>query len=292
MTAPPFALGYGTNGFTDHPLDTTLDVLENEGYGAVALTLGYPHLDPFEAGWQERVERLRDRLDGMHGGAGMDVVIETGTRFLLDPYRKHRPTLVDVEAEPRIAYMERAIEIAGLVGARCVSFFSGVLPQALSREQGAALLEARLPALIEHAHEHDVALSLEPEPGMLVETVGDALEVLTALGTPPGLGITVDVGHCLVVEPAGVVGALEAAAPHLMNVQLDDMPHTHHEHRPFGDGEIDLPLVMRTLAHINFSGIAAVELPRHSFDAPGLARRSMGALRAAWDKRDLTEGRR
>jgi sugar phosphate isomerase/epimerase len=280
--ALPFALGYGTNGFTDHPLDDVLTVLEHEGYDAVAITLGFPHLDPFGPGWGERVDALRARLAGLHDGAGMRVVVETGTRFLLDPYRKHRPTLVDAEAEPRLRFLERAVEIAAALDADCVSFFSGVLPDGATPADGWARLRDRLPALVEHARAHGVRLSLEPEPGMLVETVEDALRLRDAVGAPDELGVTVDVGHCLVVEPDGVVGALRAAGPVLANVQLDDMPSTHHEHRPFGEGEIDLPLVLATLADVGYTGVAAVELPRHSYDAPGLARRSMTALREAW----------
>ncbi|WP_265522899.1 sugar phosphate isomerase/epimerase family protein [Oerskovia flava] len=286
---PPFALGYGTNGFTDHPLDVVLDVLEHEGYGAVALTLGFPHLDPFAPGWGERVDVLRERLAGMHDGAGMRVVVETGTRFLLDPYVKHRPTLVDAQAAARVRFLERAVEIAAGLDAECVSFFSGVLPDDASPADGWARLRDRLPDLVENARGHGVQLSLEPEPGMLVETVADALRLHEELGAPPELGVTVDVGHCLVVEPDGVVGALRAAAPHLANVQLDDMPRTHHEHRPFGEGEIDLPLVLATLTEIGYTGVAAVELPRHSYDAPGLARRSMAAMRAATDHTRRTE---
>ncbi|MFD4993139.1 sugar phosphate isomerase/epimerase family protein [Cellulosimicrobium cellulans] len=285
----PFTLGYGTNGFTDHPLDVTLDVLEHEGYGAVALTLGFPHLDPFADGWRAEVDALRARLAALHGGAGMRVVVETGTRFLLDPYRKHRPTLVDAEADARLRFLRRAVEIAAALDAECVSFFSGVLPDGASPAEGWSLLRDRLPGLVEHARDHGVRLSLEPEPGMLVETVGDALRLRDELGGGAGdladLGVTVDVGHCLVVEPDGVVGALRAAAPYLANVQLDDMPRTHHEHRPFGEGEIDLPLVLATLADVGYTGVAAVELPRHSYDAPGLAHRSMTALKHAWDRR-------
>lgn len=281
----PFTLGYGTNGFTDHPLDTTLDVLDHEGYGAVALTLGFPHLDPFTDGWGDRVDALRERLAALNGGAGMRVVVETGTRFLLDPYRKHRPTLVDAEADARMRFLRRAIEIAEALDAECVSFFSGVLPDGASPADGWARLRDRLPELVEEARALGVRLSLEPEPGMLVETVGDALRLHDELGAPTELGITVDVGHCLVVEPEGVVGALRAAAPYLANVQLDDMPRTHHEHRPFGEGEIDLPLVLGTLADVGYTGVAAVELPRHSYDAPGLARRSMTALQRAWEAR-------
>ncbi|WP_205710931.1 sugar phosphate isomerase/epimerase [Isoptericola sp. BMS4] len=280
---PPFTLGYGTNGFGDHPLPDALDVLDALGYGAVALTLGFPHLDPFDAGTDSRVARLARRLGRMRDGAGAAVVVETGTRFTLDPWTKHAPTLVDAEAGRRMRYLERAVDVAATLDARCVSFFSGVLPAGDRPAEGWARLRDRLPLLLDHAREQGVRLSLEPEPGMLVETVADALRLRDDLGADGAeLGLTVDVGHCLVVEPEGVVGALRAAGPHLANVQLDDMPSTHHEHRPFGEGEIDLPLVLATLADVGYTGVAAVELPRHSHDAPALARRSLAALHDAW----------
>ena len=85
----PFSLGYGTNGFTDHPLPVALELLAEEGYEAVALTLGHPHLDPFAEDLEVQLQSLRNRLDEL----GLRVVIETGTRFLLDPRHKHRPAL-------------------------------------------------------------------------------------------------------------------------------------------------------------------------------------------------------
>jgi len=279
---PPFLLGYGTNGFGDHPLHRALDVLDDVGYDAVAVTLGFPHLDPFAPLARDDVAALRNHLLRMRGGAGAAVVVETGTRYLLDPLHKHRPTLVDRDATLRMRYLERAIEIAADLDARCVSFFSGILPGDAAPADGWARLRDRIPALVEYAGERGVRLSLEPEPGMLVETVDDALRLHADVGAPPELGITVDVGHCLVVEPDGVEGALRAAAPYLSNVQLDDMPRTHHEHRPFGEGDIDLPLVLATLADIGYTGVAAVELPRHSHDAPRLALDSRAALMRAW----------
>ncbi|HEV6952753.1 MAG TPA: sugar phosphate isomerase/epimerase family protein [Promicromonospora sp.] len=279
---PPFLLGYGTNGFGDHPLHTALDVLDDVGYDAVALTLGFPHLDPFAPGAPTEVAAVRAHLRRMRGGRGAAAVIETGTRYLLDPLHKHRPTLVDRDATLRMRYLERAIEVAQETDARCVSFFSGILPDDATPADGWARLRDRLPELARYAGERGVRLSVEPEPGMLVETVADALRLVAEVGEPPELGVTVDVGHCLVVEPDGVEGALRAAAPYLSNVQLDDMPSSHHEHRPFGEGEIDLPHVLATLADISYTGVAAVELPRHSHDAPRLARDSRTALLRAW----------
>ncbi|MFF3039367.1 EboA domain-containing protein [Arthrobacter citreus] len=277
-SAPPFSIGYGTNGFTDHPLPAALELLHECGYGAVALTLGHPHLDPFAPDLDARLSRLRRRLDELD----FRVVIETGTRFLLNPREKHRPALVDDDAAARVDFLHRAVDIAAALNAECVSFFSGILPPGTGPETAWHRLEERVGEVLGHAAEKGVVLALEPEPGMFVETVAQAHELRARLGEPEGLRLTVDIGHCVVVEPGGIRGALMEAGPLLANVQLDDMRSTAHEHLPFGEGEVDLPLALATLAELEYRGVAAVELPRHSFDAPGLASRSMAALQGAW----------
>lgn len=279
MNDVPWSWGYGTNGFTDHPLPAALDVMQGEGYTAVALTLGHPHLDPFASDWRARAEAQAADLRRR----GMRVVVETGTRYLLDPVRKHRPTLVDRNAEPRMVFLRRAIEIAAILEAECVSLWSGVLPDDVSIDAARVLLDERLLELCGFAAEAGVPLALEPEPGMVVETVADALAVRARIGHPAILGITVDLGHCVVVEPDGVVGALRAAGALLRNVQADGMlPHAH-EHLPFGEGVLDLDAALAALREIDYRGVVAVELPRHAHAAPALARSSMAALVTAAD---------
>jgi len=264
-------LGYGTNGLADHPLDAALEVVTGCGYAAVALTLGHPHLDPFAADWREQTARLRDRLDVL----GLRVVVETGGRYTLDPWRKHRPNLLDDDAGPRLELLERAIEIAALLDADCVSFWSGVLPEQTQTAIAWQRLLERMPRLLSSAERHDVRLALEPEPGMLVETVADARRLRAELGDPAHLGLTVDLGHCVVVEPDGVVGALRAAGDLLFNVQVDDMRPEAHEHLELGDGVVDLAAAFAELERLGYRGVAAVELPRHSHAAPRIAAESM-----------------
>lgn len=280
MNEVPWSWGYGTNGFTDHPLPVALDVLQGEGYTAVALTLGHPHLDPFAADWRAEAESLATDLRRR----GLRVVVETGARYLLDPVRKHRPTLVDRNAEPRMVFLRRAIEIAAILGADCVSLWSGVLPDDVAIDAARVLLDERLLELCDFAAEAGVPLALEPEPGMVVETVADALAVRARIGHPAILGVTVDLGHCVVVEPGGVVAALRAARGVLRNVQADDMRARAHEHLPFGEGELDLDAALATLREIDYRGVVAVELPRHAHAAPALARSSMAALVAAAER--------
>ncbi|WP_043440991.1 EboA domain-containing protein [Arthrobacter sp. L77] len=274
-----FHLGYGTNGLADHPLDTALQLIAEQGYSAVALTIGHPHLDPWNADLPTELERLRDHLDRL----GLAVVIETGVRFLLDPRCKHHPALVHANADRRMDFMHRSIEIASALGARCVSFFSGVLGEGDSEEDAWQRLEERVRVLVQAAARSGVVLAIEPEPGMVVETVRDALRLRERIGGGD-LRITVDIGHCVVVEPHGIRGALLEAGDLLANVQLDDMPDTHHEHLPFGEGDADLTLALATLDEMGFEGIAAVELPRHSHDGPALVAASMLALQDAWQQ--------
>ncbi|KAA9107618.1 EboA domain-containing protein [Microbacterium rhizomatis] len=281
MTEPRWVPGYGTNGFADHTLSDALDVMQGCGYGAVALTLGHPHFDPFAVDWEDAATSLAEDLRHR----GLRVVVETGARYLLDPWVKHRPTLVDIDADARRAFLRRAVQIAAILDADCVSLWSGVLPADVTAETGWALLIERLGSLARFAADRGVRIAIEPEPGMLVETVADALRLRADLGDPDNVGITVDLGHCVAVEPDGVVRALHRAGPLLWNVQVDDMLPGIHEHLELGTGALDLEAAIEALDAIGYEGVAAVELPRHSFDAPRLARQSIDAIRAAVPRR-------
>jgi L-ribulose-5-phosphate 3-epimerase len=124
-------------------------------------------------------------------------------------------------------------------------------------------------------------LGLEPEPGMFVEHLSDALRLREELGSPTLFGITLDVGHCVAVEPVDAPTCIRRAAGLLVNVQLDDMRTGVHEHLEFGEGELDLPATLAALSEVGYTGVAAVELPRHSHAAPVVASRAITALRGA-----------
>ncbi|SFB58710.1 Sugar phosphate isomerase/epimerase [Amycolatopsis marina] len=277
MNGLPLDLGYGTNGFANHRLDDALDVLADLGYTSVALTLDHCHLDPFAADLSAQLRRVGDRL----GRLGLRVVVETGARYLLDPYRKHHPTLLSDEPGPRLDFLRRAVLIAGELGAECVSFWSGALPAGLDATTAWQRLLSGVDSVVAEAATRGVRLGLEPEPGHFVAHLADALRLRRELGEPEQLGITLDVGHCVAIEPASAADCIREAAPLLVNVQLDDMMPGVHEHLEFGTGQLDLAGTLAALMEVGYTGVAAVELPRHSHAAPEVARRSIEALRAA-----------
>jgi L-ribulose-5-phosphate 3-epimerase len=269
--------GYGTNGFANHRLDDALAVIAELGYQGVALTLDHAHLDPFSPDLPDRTARVQRRLADL----GLAVVVETGARYLLDPWRKHEPTLLAEERELRQTFLRLAVDVAADLGAEAVSFWSGVRPADLDPATSWDRLVAGCAALVEHAETRGVRLGFEPEPGMLVDDL-DGYERLRAdLGEPDAFGLTLDIGHCRCNEPLPVPDCVRRAGPYLVNVQIDDMRRGTHEHLEFGAGEIDFPPVLAALDDVGYRGLVAVELPRHSHAAPGVARRSLAFLRSA-----------
>lgn len=271
--------GYGTNGFWDHRIDDALAIIADLGYEGVGLTLDHPHLDPFSLDVKARVKAIGRRLDSL----GLVPVIETGARYLLDPRRKHEPTLVsDTGRDVRVDLLKRAVRIADDLGAEAVSFWSGILPEGATADQGWDRLTSEVEKVLVVADRLEVDCAFEPEPGMFAERLADVLELRRRLGDPERLRVTLDVGHGVCNEPDGPQGAVERAGALIANVQLDDMrPHVH-DHLEFGDGEIDLPGVLGSLRRVGYTGLASVELPRHGHAAPVVAQRSKRALDAAW----------
>ncbi|MFD6067915.1 EboA domain-containing protein [Amycolatopsis lurida] len=271
-----FSLGYGTNGFSNHRLDDALAIIADLGYTGVALTLDHDHLDPFADDLARQVDHVASRLSSL----GLNrVVIETGARYLLDPWRKHSPTLLADDPALRIDFLARALQIAGDLGADCVSFWSGV--STVDNDLAWSRLREGVATVLEHAARLNVRLAMEPEPGHLVQHLAQVLELRKELGEPDLFGVTLDVGHCVAVEPVNAAECVRLAGPLLWNVQLDDMLPRVHEHLEFGDGHLDLPGTLAALAEIGYTGLAAVELPRHSHAAPDTARRAFEALTAA-----------
>jgi sugar phosphate isomerase/epimerase len=280
MTAPdgrpPARLryGYGTNGFANHRLADALAVIAGLGYDGVALTLDHDHVDPFAPDAARQVTRAADLLRDHD----LAVVVETGARYLLDPWHKHAPTLLHDDNRRRVEFLRRAVSIGADLGAEAVSCWAGVRPPDVDPDTAWKRLVDGVARVLGGAA---VPVGFEPEPGMLVADIAGWRRLHAELGEPAGLGITLDIGHCRCLEELSVPGCVAAVAGHLVNVQIDDMRRGVHEHLEFGTGEIDFPPVLRALGDAGYRGLVSVELPRHSHAAPAVARRSLEFLRAA-----------
>ncbi|ATY99138.1 sugar phosphate isomerase/epimerase family protein [Streptomyces bacillaris] len=273
-------LGYGTNGLTDLRLDDALGLLADLGYAGVGLTLDHMHLDPLAPDLTERTRLVGRRLTSL----GLRVTVETGARYVLDPRRKHGPSLLDPAPEARAARTDllvRAVDVAAELGAHAVHCFSGITPPGTAPDTAWKRLTEAITPVLDAADRTGIPLAIEPEPGHLLATLADFHHLRGLLGDPPSLGLTLDIGHCQCLEEATPAQCVRDSAPWLRHVQIEDMRRGVHEHLPFGDGEIDFPPVLAALAATGYQGLTVVELPRHSHAGPELARTSIDFLRNA-----------
>ncbi len=172
---------------------------------------------------------------------GLGCVIETGARFLLDPRAKHEPTLLTADPAGR---------------ARRVEFLSRALEVAAETEADAMSFWAGV-----------------PKPSVSLDDWA-ALRI-------PGLQLALDTGHCIVTGERDPAAAVAEFAPHLGTVSIEDMKRGVHIHLPFGEGDMDVPAVLRALEAARFDKLVCVEMSRESHRADTIIPASLAYLKAA-----------
>lgn len=267
-------LGFNSNGFQGHRLGEALGCLAELGYRAVAITPDVGCLDPRETGGDE-LTRIAARCRFL----GLEVVVETGARFILDPWRKHRPNLLEVDDSwhVRLEYLLRMLEWCDILGARVLSFWSGALPENQTEQGAEYRLIAALEILRRRADELGVVLGLEPEPGHWIATLSDYARLRNEY---PGLfKMTLDVGHILSNQETEPHQAIHEWRDEIVNLQLDDMRWGEHLHLAPGEGQLNWVELVRALKELDLQVPACFELSRDGHRFHELAPYCMQAMR-------------
>jgi sugar phosphate isomerase/epimerase len=283
-------VAYNTNGLAHHDLLEAIRLLADIGYQGVAITLDHGALNPYDDRTARQLEQVALALEARN----LRCVIETGARYLLDPRTKHEPTLVTADTAGRarrVEFLCRAIDIAAKLNADCVSLWSGVVNDRAGEREALSRLVAGLAQVLRYAEQKNVVLAFEPEPGMLVDSLARFASLLQELAAEQvdatRLRLTIDVGHLHCQGEVPITDQIRHWRDQLANVHIEDMRAGVHEHLMFGEGEIDFPPVIATLAEIGYSGLLSVELSRHSHEGPSAARRAYNFLRPMIEVSDV-----
>lgn len=265
--------GYNTNGFAHHRLPDAISILADLGYGSVAITLDYHALNPYSSALPKEISQLGEQLNKLD----MKCVIETGARFLLDPRRKHQPTLLSKDRDARfqrLDFLYSAINIASELDADAVSFWSGQPDYKADRSEHVRTLIDGCKLLCEYATDKNVRLAFEPEPGMLIDTMPRFAELHAAVDHPH-FGLTLDVGHLHCLGELPIAPHIHRWQDCLWNIHIEDMKAGVHDHLMFGEGEMDFPPIFRALRDIDYQFGVHVELSRHSHNAVVVAEEAL-----------------
>jgi sugar phosphate isomerase/epimerase len=273
-------LAFSSNAYLRYPFDEAAARIAAAGYEGLELMADVPHAWP--AGL----------LDGQKRSI-LDTLARTGlsfsnvNAFMMNAVNDYRqpywyPSFIEPDPEyrrVRIDHTRRALSLCAELGAPHITTEpGGPIAPGQTRQQAIDLFVEVLKPLAEHAESVGVGLLIEPEPGLLLETSDQYLEVAERVGSP-AIGLNFDVGHAFCVSE-DIPRAIRAMAPHIRHYHLEDIAPTRvHHHMVPGTGAIDFAEVIAAIRETGYDGWLTVELYPFVDDPDAAAREAARVLR-------------
>lgn len=215
-------LSYSSFGLTNLDFLTAIDAVDRAGYDGIEISFHRDHFNPFDID-DDYLARVKQRLDRARV---KPACVATASHFFT-PQRPHEPSLMAVEPaarERRIDLIKRGIHVARKLGVNLVTFGSGFIrAEHVANpgvDPGELLAESIRVCLREIRDDEDITLVIEPEPGMYIETMAQALALMRAVGSPK-FKLHIDICHAYCSEP-DYIRVLGEAAPHARYLHISD----------------------------------------------------------------------
>jgi sugar phosphate isomerase/epimerase len=169
----------------------------------------------------------------------------------------------------------RALTLARELGAKCITTEpGGPLEPGQSFASGLKLFVEMLKPVIAQAEKEGVLLLIEPEPGLLIETADQFLELMKHIDSP-AVGLNFDIGHayCVGDDPATTIPRV---AKYIRHFHLEDIAATRvHHHLVPGEGAIDFAATFQAIRQIGYDGWVTIELYPYVDDPDAAARTAL-----------------
>jgi sugar phosphate isomerase/epimerase len=215
-------LSYSTFGLTDLSFLDAIEAVNRAGYPGVELSFHRDQFNPLNA-TDEDIATLKRKLQTTQVKASS---IATASHFFT-PSRPHEPSLMSPDLagrKRRINLVKRGIDVARKLNVSLVTFGSGFIrdehlmnPSINPRE----LLVDSIQRCLQGIHDdEDITLLIEPEPGMFIETVDQAMSLVDEVNSPK-FRLHLDMCHMYCSEPDYISG-LRKAAPYTRYFHVSD----------------------------------------------------------------------
>jgi sugar phosphate isomerase/epimerase len=266
-------IAFSTNAYLKFSFAEAAKRLAAIGYAGIEIMADVPHAWP-ACLLPEQKQGIRDAL-ARHG-----LAISNVNAFMMnaisDPRQRYwHPSWIEPDRsyrQIRIDHTIRALTLAKELGSPCITTEpGGPVEPGGSWSAALKLFVEMLKPVIAHAEKEGVLLLIEPEPGLLVETADQFLELMKHLDSP-AVALNFDMGHfyCVGDDPAPTVHRL---APYIRHFHLEDIAATRvHHHLIPGEGAIDFAATLRAIRAIGYGGWITIELYPYVDDPDAAAR--------------------
>ena len=199
-----------------------IDAVNSVGYPGIEISFHRDQFNPFEL-TSEDLAAVRRHFDSV---SVKPACVATASHFFT-PSRPHEPSLMCLDLagrKRRIGLVKRGIEVARQLGVPLVTFGSGFIrdehvanPSINPRE---LLVDSIQRCLQSIPDGEDITLLIEPEPGMYIETLDQAIALLNEINSPH-FKLHLDLCHMYCSEQ-DYIGALAKAAPYARYLHVSD----------------------------------------------------------------------
>ena len=269
--------GYHADGLPNLGPDQVVKMLDEAGYGSMALPVGGRWFDPRRPANQDQIDRFAELLRERNLASIIEIEPDDRSLISHDPTERHR----------YLRLCEYAIDTAATLRSDCVVLRSGVLLPGPDEEVDPAAAWGRLTEslveLLKYADERAVSLGLEPTPGMLIDTT-DAYNRLLGRIDSNRLRLSLDAASLYFMGELPLAHYLHTWSGRLVNLYLCDVKASAAGHRLLlGKGELDFPPLFHVLDDTGYSGGVHVRFDRSLIVDDGLEemRQSIRFLRQA-----------
>ena len=273
-------LAFSTNAYLRHPFDQAASRIAAMGYDGLELMADVPHAWPAHL-LNEQKQAIRDAMGRSR------LAFSNVNAFMMNAISDHRqpywhPSFIEPDhayRQVRIDHTRRALDLCAELGAPHITTEpGGPLAPGQSRSEAIDIFVEVLKPLAEHAHKRGVLLLIEPEPGLLLETTDQYLEVAERLASP-SIGLNFDVGHAYCMSE-DLPRAIAKLGPHSRHYHLEDIAATRvHHHMVPGTGAIDFGQVIAAIKATGYDGWLTVELYPFVEDPDLAAKQALELLR-------------
>ena len=216
--------------------------------------------------------------------------ITDGCADLLGRSETFEPSLVSLCEEDRterITLLRRCVEIAEYLECPVLNLVSGRKQEGIADAESMLRLKDSILRLLDASSK--ITFAVEPEPGMVLETTDQAIELIRGIDSER-VRVNMDIGHVKCSEEP-YLEKIKKAAPYAVHCHIEDILGKTHEHLIPGDGDLDFRSVFRILESSGYAGFLSVELyPQVGMWKEAL-HRSITHLQSEYEKRNREKQR-
>jgi sugar phosphate isomerase/epimerase len=215
-------LSYSTFGLTNLDFIEAIRQVDKAGYAGVEVSFHRDQFNPFDL-TDDSLAAVRRAFESLRA---RPACVATASHFFT-PSRPHEPSLMTPDLagrKRRIDLVRRGVDVARKLGVSLVTFGSGFIrdehvsnPSVNPRE---LLVDSIRQCLDFVRSDEDMTLLIEPEPGMFIETIEQALSLVAEVDSPC-FRLHLDLNHMYCSE-RNYLAALAQAAPYTRYLHISD----------------------------------------------------------------------